>query len=102
MANRPGRGWWRAVVGTVAWRDGDPAGDFAELTEISLTAVGNLIARHGYVDLPWQIAGETISLFSTLSRNYARQFLPALSDAAMQKIREVYDKYIRAEAHQLW
>jgi len=28
--------------------------------------------------------------------------LPALSDDAMQKIREIYDRYIRPEVHQLW
>ncbi len=28
--------------------------------------------------------------------------LPALSDDAMQKIREIYDQYIRPEVHQLW
>lgn len=28
--------------------------------------------------------------------------LPALSDTTMQKIREIYDKYIRREVHQLW
>jgi aryl-alcohol dehydrogenase-like predicted oxidoreductase len=28
--------------------------------------------------------------------------LPAISDATMQKIREIYDKYIRPQVHQLW
>lgn len=28
--------------------------------------------------------------------------LPALSDASMKRIRETYDRYIRAEVHQLW
>ena len=28
--------------------------------------------------------------------------LPAISDASMKRIREIYDKYIRPQVHQLW
>jgi aryl-alcohol dehydrogenase-like predicted oxidoreductase len=28
--------------------------------------------------------------------------LPALTDASMQKIRDIYNQYIRAEVHQSW
>jgi aryl-alcohol dehydrogenase-like predicted oxidoreductase len=28
--------------------------------------------------------------------------LPPLSEATMQKIREIYDRYIRPQVHQLW
>lgn len=42
------------------------------LDEISLQDLGRLIVRHGLPDLPWQLAGETISLMAPPVRAYRK------------------------------
>ena len=47
-----------------------PAGQPAALTEVEIPEVADLVVHHGYVELPWQLAGETLSLFATPSRAF--------------------------------
>ena len=47
-----------------------PAGQSAALTEVEIPKVADLVVHHGYAELPWQLAGETLSLFATPSRAF--------------------------------
>jgi ribosomal protein S18 acetylase RimI-like enzyme len=47
-----------------------PAGQSAALTELEIPEVADLVVHHGYAELPWQLAGETLSLFATPSRAF--------------------------------
>lgn len=57
----------RRLFGFVA---STPAGQSAALTEVEIPEVADLVVHHGYVELPWQLAGETLSLFATPSRAF--------------------------------
>jgi ribosomal protein S18 acetylase RimI-like enzyme len=47
-----------------------PAGQSAGLIEVEIPEAADLVIHHGYAELPWQLAGETLSLFAPPSRAF--------------------------------
>ncbi|GAB4423780.1 MAG: hypothetical protein Kow002_13370 [Anaerolineales bacterium] len=52
----------RKLIGFVGKIEAEAAND--PLEEIDLRAMGKIVALHGLDDLPWQISGETLAVFS--------------------------------------
>lgn len=59
----------------------EPKREAANMTEIEIPVAGDLIFHHGYPELPWQVAGETIALFATPSRAFQLDSAYAVTSA---------------------
>lgn len=61
----------------------EPKREAARLIEVEIPVVADLIFHHGYPELPWQVAGETIALFATPSRAFQLDSAYAVTSALM-------------------